>query len=130
MCTELVTTFSSNGVDDIFPPLPYTLNDRKKYCLNKFGISDMRATWTDAELWGTNIASSSNIVFSNGLLDPLHRMSPNEDLSESITAILIAEGAHHLDLRSSNPADPHSVRHARLIETQKIMEWIEQAQKN
>lgn len=87
----------------------------------------MRPKWTEAEFWGMDIKGTSNIIFSNGLLDPLHRASPLESLSDSLIAIQIAEGAHHLDLRSANPADPPSVRYARYLEIKEIMKWIEQA---
>jgi hypothetical protein len=42
---------------------------------------------------------------------------------------MIENGAHHLDLRSSNENDPQSVRAARLMETKNILEWIKEHQK-
>lgn len=47
-----------------------------------------------------------------------------KSLSDSIVAIIIPEGAHHLDLRSSDPNDPPSVVKAREIEKQFIGKWI------
>ena len=48
---------------------------------------------------GKNISSSSNIVFSNGLLDPWSTGGITKSLSDSLVAIIIPEGAHHIDLR-------------------------------
>ena len=62
--------------------------------------------------------------YSNGKLDPWSRGGFLESVSESVVAILIDEGAHHLDLRSSNPADPPSVIKAREQEKTIIRSWI------
>ena len=47
-----------------------------------------------------------------------------KSLSDSIVAVIIPEGAHHLDLRASDPNDPPSVVKAREIEKQFIEKWI------
>lgn len=39
----------------------------------------------------------------------LHNVTLTVSLSDSITALKIAEAAHHLDLRANNPADPPAV---------------------
>ena len=48
-------------------------------------------------------------------------------INSKINIIKIENGAHHLDLRSSNSQDPKSVIKARLEETKIISEWIDQA---
>lgn len=42
----------------------------------------------------------------------------------SIITVVIKDGAHHLDLRASNPQDPQSVIDARNIERAAIRGWI------
>lgn len=61
-------------------------------------------------LWAFN----KNLVFFQVL------RSPNAD----ITTVTIQGGAHHLDLRAQNPADPISVQAAREVEKQAIRKWI------
>jgi len=47
------------------------------------------------------------------------------NLSRSLVAVDIAEGAHHLDLMFSNAADPPSVVRAREVELAAIRGWIQ-----
>lgn len=65
-------------------------------------------------------------VGSNGLLDPWSAGGVVRNMSDSVVAVLIPEGAHHLDLRGQNPADPPSVRGARRLHRQNIKKWIKQ----
>lgn len=62
---------------------------------------------------------------SNGLLDPWHGGGVLQSYPlQNITSIIIANGAHHLDLRASNPADPADVVLARKAELSIIKQWI------
>ena len=45
----------------------------------------------------------------------------------SLISVLIPEGAHHLDLRASNPLDPKSVVDARNVHKENIRKWINKA---
>lgn len=47
-----------------------------------------------------------------------------EDVSESVVAVIIPEGAHHLDLMFSHPDDPPSLKEARKFELQHVEGWI------
>ena len=62
--------------------------------------------------------------FSNGVLDPWSAGGVLKSLSDSLVAIIIEEGAHHLDLRHSNPKDPPSVIEARKREREYFSQWI------
>ena len=69
------------------------------------------------------------MCFSNGNRDPWSGGGQLESLSESLVAIIIPEGAHHLDLRSAHPDDPQSVIDARNQEKTLLRKWIENANK-
>ena len=76
--------------------------------------------------YGTDkLDASSNIIFSNGELDPWRGGGVNKSFSNSVIAIYIEQGAHHLDLRSANSQDPESVKQARRIEVEHIKKWIQ-----
>lgn len=74
-------------------------------------------------------ASITNIVFSNGLLDPWSGGGVLRSSNENVKIVLIPEGAHHLDLRASNPADPASVTRARAVHVQNIQKWLTEYRK-
>ena len=61
---------------------------------------------------GRSLEAASNIVFTNGLLDPWSSGGVLKPVGGT-AALIIPEGAHHLDLRAANPKDPVSVVDAR-----------------
>nr|KAG5711566.1 hypothetical protein BaRGS_016748 [Batillaria attramentaria] len=69
-------------------------------CKYNIGVAP-REDWISLQYWGKEIMSASNIIFSNGLLDPLSQAGVLETLSPSLIAIQIPMAAHHLDLRGS-----------------------------
>ena len=64
-------------------------------------------------------------VSSNGALDPWSAGGVLTSLSDSLVAVLIEDGAHHLDLRTPQPDDPDSVVAAREVEKMHIQKWID-----
>lgn len=68
---------------------------------------------------------TSNIVFSNGLLDPWSVFGVTEDVSDSVVAVLIPDGAHHLDLMYSRPDDSDTLRAARQTIMRHVLRWVE-----
>jgi lysosomal Pro-X carboxypeptidase len=73
--------------------------------------------------------TASNIVFSNGQLDPWSSggVLTNESLPSSVIALLLPMGAHHLDLMFEDPADPPDVKQVRAVEEAHIRKWIADA---
>ncbi|RNA18807.1 dipeptidyl peptidase 2-like [Brachionus plicatilis] len=127
-CTELNTVQETNGVSDMFPVISYNEELREQYCLKTWGVK-VRKEWPSIQFWGKHIKTATNIVFSNGLLDPWHNGGPLTNVSDSLVAVIIEDGAHHLDLRGSDPNDPQSVKIARYLEIEQIIKWIEEARK-
>lgn len=113
-----------------------------------FGYSkepyDLWSTWLDTYYGGIRMSGHSNIVFSNGLLDPwsaggvykdVNRLPQfrrlNEDRAElekitdyDVVSLIIPFGGHHTDLMYSSEDDPDCVTEARRIEYRFIEQWI------
>jgi lysosomal Pro-X carboxypeptidase len=124
-CTEFVLPIGSNGVDDMFGNNPWDINKFAAQCLQKWGTV-IRPGWIPLWSGADHLKASSNIIFSNGDLDPWHGSGVTENIGSSIYALLIKDSAHHLDLRAPDPRDPDSVVQARLTEMNIIRGWIKQ----
>jgi len=126
-CTQIIYQMKMNGVTDMFPPRAWTMANLTSYCKENYNVAPGDAwmrLWFPLDL--ANI--TSRIIFSNGMLDPWHLGGYLEDLSDDLPAITIKDGAHHLDLRGSNPADPESVIVARGKEKNFIKKWLRELQ--
>jgi lysosomal Pro-X carboxypeptidase len=117
---------------------------------------DPWSTWLDTVYGGVRIRSQSNIVFSNGLLDPwsaagVYDTDPsdlydNNKTSTELAAngivmpglylqhindrdmisLIMKYGGHHTDLMYSSNKDPPSIQGARQIEKEYIAKWIDE----
>jgi len=125
-CTEMIMPISSNGTSDMFPPSFFDLESYSVGCQQSFGVTP-RADWIPINFGGMNIGAASNIIFSNGMLDPWRGGGVQVTISDSLIAILIEQAAHHLDLREPNSADPLPVKVARDMEETIIALWIADA---
>lgn len=122
-CTELVMPVCSDGVTDMFFPSTWNLTEETDKCNKRFGVSPdiYKIVMTYG---GSYLSTASNIVFSNGELDPWSSLGIKEPPSDQTVVILIPDAAHHNDLRFSTPNDPESLTSARLIEKNYILKWI------
>lgn len=142
---QVIYLLQGIGNDFFWPPnaprnWTYTEVVERAYndCRNFYGgvrrgypaINDPLSHWVDVYYGGrksTRVAS--NIVFSNGELDPWSTggVLTNKSLPNSVIALLLPMGAHHLDLMFEDPADPIGVKQARAIEEMHIRKWITDA---
>lgn len=130
-CTQMLpqeTYFNSNGETDMFWKRTITQAEITAQCQKNWGVTPdpdwIRVSYGDAQL-----KYATNIVFSNGLLDPWSSGGVRElpsGASPSLKIVTIEEGAHHLDLFFSHELDPESVTKARKIEIEQIHKWIDE----
>jgi len=94
-------------------------------CESSWGVRP-RPEWARVALGGKRIEDASNIVFSNGLQDPWHGGGVLRNLSSSLLAVIIPNGAHHIDLMFSDDADAlyPDVLWARRFERAQIRKWV------
>jgi lysosomal Pro-X carboxypeptidase len=126
ICAEAYQPQSVDGVHDMFWSIPwnYTADDAR--CKSKWGIS-INPRWGVIQYGGRKaLRAASNIIFSNGDLDPWSGTGVLESASESVIALKVEGGAHHLDLMFATPLDPPGVVAAREVEKQHMNRWIRQ----
>uniref|UniRef100_A0A915Q7T1 Lysosomal Pro-X carboxypeptidase n=1 Tax=Setaria digitata TaxID=48799 RepID=A0A915Q7T1_9BILA len=134
-CTEMVMQQCSGGPPNDFfiRNCPFILEGQQSYCLRLFGEIGytktlMRPYWTILN-YGNKYPTATNIVFSNGYLDPWSAggWSQKSQVVGSLISIIIKDGAHHYDLRSKHPLDTNSVKEARRLEKTYIKYWLKEA---
>ncbi|MFS7973622.1 putative lysosomal Pro-Xaa carboxypeptidase [Helianthus anomalus] len=128
-CTEMVMPMSSDKNSSMFPEWAFNYTSYAEECLNEFGVTP-RPTWITTEFGGHDYMSvlktfGSNIIFSNGLLDPWSGGSVLENISDSVVALVTEKGAHHLDLRGATADDPDWLVAQRTSEAKLIKGWID-----
>ena len=130
-CTENILPISSDKDKDMFPSCEFDLDEYVKECRKEWG-TEPRPYWLKyifGGLDGFDFSGYSRIFFSNGKLDPWSA-GGTDLVDESFCLqdcpnVVIADGAHHLDIRASDPADPDSVKEARKQEVDAIKRWTQ-----
>ena len=110
-----------------WPPTPFSMDAYTKHCTSVWGVVP-RPLWASIALTGSDLLAwgLDNIVFSNGRFDPWGAGGVLHNVSASLTAVLIPNGAHHVDLMFSDPADTLDIVAAREEELRIIRRWIAQ----
>ncbi|OAY86114.1 lysosomal Pro-X carboxypeptidase-like isoform X1 [Ananas comosus] len=127
-CTEMVMPMSSSEENSMFPAYNFDFAAYGDECVESYGVKP-RPRWITTEFGGHDISKvlekfGSNIIFSNGLLDPWSGGSVLQNISDSIIALVTPLGAHHIDLRPSTNNDPDWLVKQRESEINLIQSWI------
>ncbi|CAL8093399.1 unnamed protein product [Calicophoron daubneyi] len=125
-CMEMTNPMCSNGISDMFPPNDWDPDAYSDKCFRNYGLRP-RMNWSEVQFWGKNLKAASNIVFSNGDLDPWSSFGVLDASSApNCDVIVIPNSAHHLDLRAAHENDPPEVIDARKKERAAMSNWIKQ----
>nr|GEW67240.1 lysosomal Pro-X carboxypeptidase [Tanacetum cinerariifolium] len=124
----MVMPMSSNRNSSMFPEWEYNFTSYAEECWDEFHVIP-KPTWITTQFGGHNHRSvlqtfGSNIIFSNGLLDPWSGGGVLENISDSIVALVTEKGAHHLDLRGATADDPDWLVEQRASKIKIIDGWI------
>ncbi|PKA57039.1 putative serine protease EDA2 [Apostasia shenzhenica] len=128
-CTEMVMP-TSRSKESMFPAYSFNYTGYAAQCFQSYGVRP-RPTWVTTEFGGHDIGTvlkkfGSNIIFSNGLLDPWSGGGVLQNISHSIVALVTELGAHHIDLRASTEDDPKWLVEVREAEINLIKSWIDE----
>ena len=93
---------------------PRGLNPQFNWALDNFGGRNVKKDFYHA----------SNIIFSNGAIDPWISGGVTTKINDNIVVKVLQGGAHHLDLRLPNDADPQDVKDGRDQFKTQILTWI------
>ncbi|CRK94664.1 CLUMA_CG008164, isoform A [Clunio marinus] len=126
-CTEMVMPTCANGTTDMFIPKKWDFKEYSDNCMKKFKVIP-REMAAMTQYGGKRMDTASNIIFSNGLLDPWSGGGVLRSFNEKVDVIIIPEGAHHIDLRADNKLDPASVKESRKFYLEKFKTWINEFQ--
>ncbi|GAB9465053.1 Lysosomal pro-x carboxypeptidase [Globisporangium polare] len=128
-CTQMLpqeTYFNTNGETDMFWVRNITMAQIEVHCQQTWATTP-DPDWIRVSYGDTSLRFASNIVFSNGMLDPWSSGGVHHvPAGSKVTIVSIEEGAHHLDLFFSHPDDPVSVKKARATEVKEIHRWIDE----
>eukprot|EP00921_Rhytidocystis_pertsovi_P016289 GHVQ01025757.1.p2 GENE.GHVQ01025757.1~~GHVQ01025757.1.p2 ORF type:complete len:246 (+),score=24.81 GHVQ01025757.1:22-738(+) len=121
-CTSQALVTTTNGKTDMFPGAPFDVRKYSEMCRQQFNV-EPDLDWVE-RYTGTNFADCTNIVFSNGMLDPWSTGGVLNSPTASCPAYLMEGAAHHLDLRLPHPRDPPDVVDVRKKHISWLKQWI------
>ncbi|CAP20456.1 Protein CBG23655 [Caenorhabditis briggsae] len=134
-CSEIIMAMcASGGANDVFwSECGDNIYDTlKQGCVSIFGsMKWTTANWNiDAvkTLYGYDLSGSSNLILTQGHLDPWSGGGYKVDQTNTARGIYVMEipgSAHHLDLRQPNTCDPNTVVNARYQIVQILKCWVD-----
>lgn len=116
-CGDQAMPMGMDGKEDMFYKADFDYQLYSKQCKENYGIQpDYEYTLNHfGGVSDKELNTTSRIVWTNGDLDPWSGGSPSKSFKDDLVTCIIQYGAHHLDLRSPNPADPRSVIECRNV---------------
>lgn len=109
--------------NDSFDYDKYTAECQKKYNLTP-NYEWAMTTFGGSHNYSQEYRQYSNIIFSNGNLDPWVAGGVVDYVSPKLPVYIIKGGAHHLDLRLPDDKDPEDVKWVRKNEANVIGGWV------
>ncbi|EPQ09438.1 Thymus-specific serine protease [Myotis brandtii] len=131
-CTEFGFYVTCEDPTCPFSRLP-ALPSQLELCEQVFGLS----TWSTVQAvaqtnsyYGGQTPVATQVLFVNGDMDPWHVLSVTQDLGPSVSALLIPNASHCLDMAPERPSDTPSLRLGRQSILQQLQTWLKLAKKS
>ena len=109
-CTRLVQQIGMSGITDMMLPREWSFEWMDVHCQSRFSL--VPRPFELAELWGLSsnrlAKLTSRIIFTNGLNDGWSAGGILVNLSDTLVAFNMPNGAHHSDLSGLWPGDPRN----------------------
>jgi lysosomal Pro-X carboxypeptidase len=124
-CTEMVMPMC-NSVTSMFEVSPWNFTAFSISC-SYYAHVQPREYWAETEYGADHLQYATNIIFSNGNLDPWSGggvTTPIEGADDSLHILYITNSAHHYDLRGGNSNDTQEILDARTTEINIINGWL------
>jgi pimeloyl-ACP methyl ester carboxylesterase len=127
-CTLLVEAIGMNNVSDMFLPRVWSYDWLNQHCMNRFGVVPTPRALAD--VWGFDESAlpsiTSRIIFTSGLNDGWSAGGITRNLSDTLLAFNMPNGAHHSDLNHLWPSsnDTPDVASTRNTVAQIITNWL------
>lgn len=123
-CSDMLQPAARDGVSDMFYPQPFDLAATAARCRAKWGVQ-ARPEWPTVNYGGWEaLRASSNLVFTNGELDPWRGGGVTRNVSDSVLSYVIPGAGHHVDLFFANSADTAPLRAVRAAQVDAVRGWI------
>uniref|UniRef100_A0A7S3FTN2 Lysosomal Pro-X carboxypeptidase n=1 Tax=Strombidium rassoulzadegani TaxID=1082188 RepID=A0A7S3FTN2_9SPIT len=131
-CNQLAMPIDFGSADSMFITELFNETQYAEDCFTKYGLNPYYS-WALDQFGGADFQKDfydySNIIFSNGELDPWRAGGVYKFVQFDLPFYVIRGGAHHLDLREPMPEDKETnVGWVRDQETQLIEQWINEYQ--
>ena len=135
-CSQNIEPMSTNGKTDMFPVYEWSMDWLDNHCMSRFKIkASVRESWMETEFglsdpyFDSKFGEiTSRIIFSNGLQDGWSAGGVLKNMSDSLIAITIPNGAHHSDMRGSSNLDTSDIIDARNQERHILTKWVKEVQ--
>mmetsp|Transcript_4541 Transcript_4541/g.6545 ORF Transcript_4541/g.6545 Transcript_4541/m.6545 type:complete len:597 (-) Transcript_4541:1298-3088(-) len=129
-CTNIIFRCGTSA-SSMFPEHPATYEELNADCAKQYGSDVVPRPTELVELWGFDdllAINATRILFTNGLQDMWSGGSYLEDLSDSLLAINLENGAHHSDLthEAPGPNDTEDIQQGHEQIQVILGKWIEE----
>ena len=113
--------------ESMFPPRPWTLEWLTQHCQDRFGYTPVQDA-LKKEFRFDDLSNVTRMLFTNGINDGWSIASITDNVSESVLAVNMVNGAHHSDLSHTGPSDSDTddVKAAHVVIGNLVEQWLDE----